>query len=56
MKFIHEFTISFKDAIYALFILYLITNYHFEYMLLRKLYVMSQKAALQLAVVANKGS
>lgn len=59
MKFMHEFNISFKDAIEerdVLFVPYLITKYHFEYTVLCKLYVMSQNAALQFAVLANTGS
>lgn len=58
MKFMHNFNISFKDAIDecdALFILYFITKYHFEYMVVCKLYVMSQNVTLQFAVLANKG-
>lgn len=59
MKFMHEFNISFEDTIDdhdVLFILYLIAKYHFEYMVLCKLHVMPQNAALQFAVLANKGS
>lgn len=59
MKYMHKFNISFKDAIGehdVLFILYVITKYHLEYMVLCKLYVTSQNVVLQFAVLANKGS